>query len=148
MGCKSWALTAGQCNNLNVHFNSWICAMSRMTKWDLQIISIRDEELRKCLGIDSLNEILDQRYINWTEKVAKKSTTLDDNWLLPKLLCAWCFGGKRQQGGQLKTLHKPYLYLLCKLQFDTKDTSDSASSTSLTSLLLCHILFHFVGPPL
>ena len=34
-GCESWTLIAGQCNNLNVRFNSWVHAMSRMTKWDL-----------------------------------------------------------------------------------------------------------------
>ena len=50
-GCESWALTAGQRNNLNVRFNRWVRAMSRTTKWDLVFLSIRDEELRKCLGI-------------------------------------------------------------------------------------------------
>ena len=31
-----------------------------MTKWDRRILSIRDEELRKRLGIESLDEILDR----------------------------------------------------------------------------------------
>ena len=66
-------------------FNSWVRAMSRMTKWDLRILSIRNEELRKCLGIDSLNEILGYRRMNWMEKVAKMSATLDDNRLPRKL---------------------------------------------------------------
>ena len=56
-GRESWALTAGQRNNLNVRFNSWTRLMSRMTKLDLRIISIRDEELRKRLGIESSDEI-------------------------------------------------------------------------------------------
>ena len=64
--------------------------------------------------------------MNWTEKVAKMPATLDDNRLPRKLLGAWCFGGKRRPGGQLKILRKPYLDLLHKLQFDTNDKSDSA----------------------
>ena len=48
-GCESWALTAGQRHNLNVRFNRWIRAMSRMTKRELQTHSIRDEELMKRL---------------------------------------------------------------------------------------------------
>ena len=53
-------------------------------------------------------------------------TTLDDDQLPRKLLGAWCFGGKRRQGGQRKTSRKSYLDLLRKLQFDTNDKSDSA----------------------
>ena len=58
---RSWTLTSGQHQNFNVCFNSWVRAMSRMTKWDLRILSIRDEELRKRLGIESLGEFLDCR---------------------------------------------------------------------------------------
>ena len=43
---------------------------------NLRILSIRDEELRKCLGIESLDEILDRRRMNWMEKVAKMPATL------------------------------------------------------------------------
>ena len=61
------------------------------------------------------------------EKCVKTPTTLDDSRLPRKLLGAWCFGGKRRPGGQLKTLRKSYLDLLRQLQFDTNDTlSDSA----------------------
>ena len=89
-------LTAGWRNNLNVRFNSWVCVMSGMTKWDLRILSIRDEKLRKRLGIESLGEILDHRRMNWMEKVAKMPATLDNNHLPRKLLGAWCFGGNRR----------------------------------------------------
>ena len=53
--CESWTLTAGQHQNLNVCFNIWICAMSRMSrmsKLDLRTHSIRDDELRKHLEIE------------------------------------------------------------------------------------------------
>ena len=60
------------------------------------------------------------------EKVAKMPATSDYNRQQCKLLGAWCFGGKRRPGDQLKTLRKSYLDLLRKLQFDTNDTSDSA----------------------
>ena len=100
--------------------------MSRMTKWDRRILIIRDEQLRKRLEIESFDEILDRRHMKWMEKVAKMPATLDDNQLPRKLLGAWCFGGKRRPGVQLKTLRKSYLDLLRKLQFDTDDKSDSA----------------------
>ena len=80
-GCESWTLTAGQRNNLNVRFNSWVRAMSRMTKLDLRTHSIRYEDLRKRLGIESFDEILERRCMNWMEKVAKMPGTLDDNRL-------------------------------------------------------------------
>ena len=99
--------------------------MSRMTNLDQQTHSIRDDKLRKRLRIESLDEILDRRHMNWMEKVAK----LPGNQLPRILLGAWRFGGKRRQGCQLKTLRKSYLYLLRKLQFDTHDTSDSALCT-------------------
>ena len=122
-GCESWTLTAGQRQNLNVCFNIWIQAMSRVTKRELRTHSIRDEELRKRLGIESLDDILDCRRMNWMEKVAKTSAILDDNRQPHKLLLgAWCPGGKRRRGGQLKTLCKSYLDLLRKLQFDTSDS--------------------------
>ena len=70
------------------------------------------------------------------EKVAKMLATLDDNRLLPrKLLGAWCFGGKRQPGGQLKTLRKSYLELLRKLQFDTNDSALCDSNGTLRNIL-------------
>ena len=117
-GCESWALATGQRNGLNVRFNRWVRAMSIMTKWDIRILSIRDEELRKRLGIDSFDEILDRMHMNWMEKVAKMPATLDDNRLPRKLLSTWCFWGKIRPGGQLKTLRNYYLDLLCKFQFD------------------------------
>ena len=83
--------------------------MSRMIKLDQPNHIIRDEELRKCLGIESLSEILDRMRMNWLEKVAKIPATLDDNRLSRKLLGAWCIGCKRRQGGQLK------LYAICFL---------------------------------
>ena len=52
--------------------------MSRMTKLDLQTHSIRDEESRKLLEIEALNEILNCRHMNWMEKVANMPATLDD----------------------------------------------------------------------
>ena len=54
----------------NVCFNIWIRAMSRMNKLDLRTHSMRDEELRKRLRIESLDEILGRGHINWVEKVA------------------------------------------------------------------------------
>ena len=71
--------------------------MSRMTKLDLRNHSIRDEELRKCLGIESLSDILDRRGMNWMEKVANTPATLNNNRLPRKLLGAWIFGGKKNQ---------------------------------------------------
>ena len=62
--------------------------MSTMTIWDLRAHSIVDEELRKRLGIESLDNILDSRRVNWMEKVAKMPTTFDDNRLPRKLLGA------------------------------------------------------------
>ena len=53
--------------------------MSRMTKLDLRNHSIRDEELRKHLGIESLSEILDRRRMKWIEKVTNMPATLHDN---------------------------------------------------------------------
>ena len=94
--------------------NRWIGAMSRMTKLDIHNHCIRDEQLKKWLGIESLSEILDHRRMNWMMRVAKIPATLDDNQLQHKL--PWCFGGKRQQGVQLRTLSKSYLGLLRKLQ--------------------------------
>ena len=85
---ESWTLTAGQRQNLNVRLNRWIRMMSRMIKLDLRNHSIRDEELRKCLGIESLSEILDRRRMKWMEKVANMPATLDDNRLPRKLLDA------------------------------------------------------------
>ena len=127
--------TAGQRQNINVRFNRWIPAMSRTTKLDLQIHSIRDEELRKRLGIESLSEILDRRRMNWLEKVAKIPATLDDNRLPRKLLGDWYFGGKRRQGGQSKTLRKSYLDLLRKLQFDTNDSALCGPNGTLRNIL-------------
>ena len=134
-GCESWTLTAGQRHNLNVRFNIWIRAMSRMTKRDLRNHSIRDKELRRRLGIELLDEILDHRRINWMEKVAKMPATLDGNRLPRKLLGAWCFRGKRRQGGQLKTLCKSYLDLLRNLQFDTNDSDLCGSNGTLGNIL-------------
>ena len=104
--------------------------MSRVTKWDLRTHSIRDEEPRKRMRIESLDEILDCRRMNWMVKVAKFPATLDDNRLPRKLLGAWCFGGKRRPGGQLKTSRKSYLDLLRKLQYDNNDTSNLALCSS------------------
>ena len=53
--------------------------MSRMTKLELHEHSIRDKELRKHLGIESLSEILDRRRMDWMEKVANMPATVDDN---------------------------------------------------------------------
>ena len=72
-------MDAGQRQNLNVRFNRWIQVMSRMTKLDLHKHSIRDKEIRKHLGIESLSEILDCRCMKWMEKVANMHPTLDDN---------------------------------------------------------------------
>ena len=125
-------LTAGQRHNFNVRFNSWVRVISRMIKLDLRKHSLRDEELRKRLEIESLDEILDRRRMNWMEKVAKIPATLDDNRLPRKLIGGRFFEGNRQQGGQLKTLRKSHLDLLRKLRFDTDDTSDSALVCGLT----------------
>ena len=64
------------------------------------------------MGIESLDDILDCMHTNWIEKVAKMPDTFDDNRLPRKLLGAYGFGGKRGQGGQLKTLRRSYLDLL------------------------------------
>ena len=69
------------------------------------------------------------------EKVAKIPATLDDNRLPRKLLGAWCFGGKRKAGGQLKTLRTSYLDLLRKLQFDTNDSALCDSNSTLRHIL-------------
>ena len=134
-GCESWTLTAGQRQSLNVRFNKWIRMMSRMTKLDLRNLSIKDKELRKCLGIESLNEILDRRRMKWMEKVANMPATADDNRLPRKLLGAWIFGGKRQSGGQRKTLRKSYLDLLRKLQLDSNDSALCGSKGNLKNIL-------------
>ena len=69
-------------------------------------------------------------------KVAKMRATLDDNRLPRKLLLrAWCFGGKRRLGGQLKTLLKSYLDLLRKLQFDTNGSALCGSNGTLRNTL-------------
>ena len=73
--------------------------------------------------------------MNWMEKVAKIPATLDNNRLPRKLLSAWCFGGKRRSGGQLKTLCKSYLDLQRKLQFDTKDSALRGSNSTLRNIL-------------
>ena len=106
--------------------------MSRMTKQDLRNHSIRDEELRKHLGI---SEFLDCRRMNWMEKVAKNPATLDDNRLPNKLLGVWIFGDKRRQGGQRKTVRKSYLDLLRNLQFDTNDSALCVSNSTLRNIL-------------
>ena len=62
-----------------------------MTKWDLQTHSIIDEELSKRAGIESLDEILDHRCMNWMEKVAKMPATLDSDTGQPK---KWDYHGK------------------------------------------------------
>ena len=68
--------------------------------------SIRDEELRKRLRIESIDKItLDRRRMNWMEKVAKIPATLDDC----HVNTTWC------------------LVLRGKLQFDTNDTSDDSA---------------------
>ena len=105
-----------------------------MTKRDLRILSIRDEWLRKRLGIEPFFDMLDRRRTNWMEKVAQMPATLDDNRLPRKLLGAWCFGGNRRPGGQLKTFRKSYLDLLRKLKFYAKDKSDSAPCGSRSTL--------------
>ena len=110
--------------------------MSRMTKLDLRNLSIRDKELRKCLGIESsLCEILDHRRMNWIEKVANMPATVDDNRLTRKLLGAWILGGKKQSGGQRKTLRKSYLDLLRKLQLDSNDSALCGSKGNLRNIL-------------
>ena len=48
-------------------------------QWELLTHVIRDEELRKRLEKDSLDEILDRRRMSWIENVAKMPATLDDN---------------------------------------------------------------------
>ena len=85
-GCESCTLTAGQRQHLNVRFNRWIRAMSRMSKLDLRKHSITDEELRKRLEIESFSEILDRRRMNLMKKVSKIPATLVDNQLPHKLL--------------------------------------------------------------
>ena len=67
-----------------------------MTKLEQRKHSIRDKELRKCLGIGSLNEILDRRRVKWMEKIANMPATLDDIQLPRQLLGDWCIGGERQ----------------------------------------------------
>ena len=85
-----------------------------MTKWDLRILSIRDEELRKRLGIESLDEIFDRGCMNRMEKVAKIPATLEETYYHVNYLLLGDLEvrGKRQRGGQLKTLRKSYLGLL------------------------------------
>ena len=85
--------------------------------------------------IESLSEILDHRHMKWMEKVANMSATVDDNWLLRKLLGAWIFGGKRQPGGQQKTLRKSYLDLLRKHQLDINDSALCGSKGNLRNIL-------------
>ena len=53
-----------------------------------------------------------------------------------KLLGAWCFGGKRRQGGQLETLRISYLDLLRKLQFDTNDSALICGSNGTLRIIL------------
>ena len=65
----------------------------------------------------------------------KYAATLDDNRLPGKLLGAWIFGGKRQQGGQHKTLRRSYLDLLRKLQFDTNGSALCGSNGTLKNIL-------------
>ena len=60
---------SGHRKNLNVRFNIWIRSMPRMTVPDLRNDSIRDEELRKRLGTELLDEILDRRRMNCVEKL-------------------------------------------------------------------------------
>ena len=81
------------------------------------------------------SKVADRKRMNWMEIVAKIPTTLDGNQLPHKLLGAWCFGGKRRPGGQLKTLRKSYLDLLRKLQFDTNDSALCSSNGSLRNIL-------------
>ena len=71
--------------------------MSRMNKQDLHKHSIRDKELRKRLGIESLSENLGPMHMKWTEKVANLPATLDGNQPPCKLLGAWIFGGKKRR---------------------------------------------------
>ena len=99
--------------------------MSRMAKLGLRKHSIRDEELRKRLGIESLSDILDCRYMKWMEKIANMPATLDDNSLPHKILGAWIFGGKRTSSSQWKTLRKSYLDLLRKVHNFSKTPTDA-----------------------
>ena len=69
------------------------------------------------------------------EKVANMPATVDDNRLPRKLLGAWILGGKRQSGGQRKTLRKSYLDLLRKLQLDRNDSALCGSKGNLRNIL-------------
>ena len=50
--------------------------MSRMTKWDLRILNITDEAIRKFLEINSFDENLDHMHMNWMEKIYKNARNL------------------------------------------------------------------------
>ena len=73
--------------------------------------------------------------MKWMEKVANMPATADDNRLPRKLLGAWIFRGKRQSGGQRKTLRKSYLDLLRKLQLDSNDSALYGSKGNLKNIL-------------
>ena len=57
-----------------------------MTRLDLRKHSIRDKELRICLGIESLSEILDHRRMKWMQKVINMPADLDDIIIISEAL--------------------------------------------------------------
>ena len=86
-----------------------------------KIDHINDEELRRRLEIESLQEIMDRRRMKWLEKLVKMPSTQSENRFPRMQLGAWIFKGKRAQGRPLKNLRNSYLDLLRKLKFDDFD---------------------------
>ena len=116
-GCESWGLKSGNHQALKVCFNRWIRAMNGVKKID----HINDEELRRRLDIESLQEIMDRRRMKWLEKLVKMPATQSENRFPRMLLGAWIYKGKRPKGRPLKSLRNSYWDLLKKLKFDDFD---------------------------
>jgi len=82
---------------------------------------ITNKNIRRRLGIESLQEIMDRRRMKWLEKLIKMPATQSENRFPRMLLGAWIYKGTRAQGRPLKSLRNSYWDLLKKLKFDDFD---------------------------
>ena len=84
-GCESWALKAEDRRRLEVAHHRFIRSMLHITIYDVKDNRISNAEIRRRMGIYTLEQMLELRRARWIEKLAKMEPTRNPR----KILHAW-----------------------------------------------------------
>ena len=68
-----------------------------------KIDRITNEDLRRCLDIESITETIDCQHMKWLEKLVNMPASRSNHRFPRMLLGAWIFQGKRARGRPLNS---------------------------------------------